>query len=830
MLSYSCCTLTLVTKVLLCLFIFVCIKIIRHEAEVIIRKIVEEVLTIVNKTRFQVAAHPIGLDSHIEHLRCLLNDEMNAVRIIGIYGSGGIGKSTIAKAAFNDMFRNFEGSSFLANVRELSRPPKGLALLQRKLLSDILKRKDKDIDIDNEDEGINIIEKRLCCKRVLIVLDDVADMEQFDKLFRGHDCFGPGSRIILTTRDEHLLNRPEVDEKYAVKTMNQDESLELFSFHAFRRNHPFEDFVNLSNDVIQYAGGLPLALVILGSHLYQRNQDEWESELKKISKIPNRQILEKLKISYEALDDINQTIFLDISCFFIGKDKNFVITILDACGLEGKAGIILLRERSLITIDEDNRLRMHDMIRDMGREIVREQFPRKPGGRSRLWDNDDAIDVLVNLTGTDAVEGLQLDLYRYNVEEFGLLTIEGFSKMPNLRLLKIDIPESSINIDEEHSLQEGASCFRNLVWISWERFPFKCIPKNFHLRKLAVLDMQLSNLTEVWKETKNLTKLKDLNLSSSHYLTCTPDFSGLPNLEKLILSGCKSLVEVHESIGHLKKLINLDLGHCNNLNDIPSGISKLTSLETLDISYCPKLRELPEGIGNLKRLTMLDVRETAIRELPSSFGLLKNLTVFSHALRYGIRNSAVLVSVSFDGFCSLKQLTLENCNLTDDDIPDDFWMLYSLESLNLSGNYFESLPFGIGQLSALQTLNVGFCKRLQSLPMLPSSLRSLDASFCVKLKSLPNLSNLKHLLMLDLSRCKKLTEIEGLEGLKSAANIKLHMGVNLKSFAKEKIFQGTSINNVCDIFLAGDEVPKWFDFQSESFPLYCQAVNLITMR
>ncbi|XP_042519999.1 disease resistance protein RUN1-like [Macadamia integrifolia] len=380
-----------------------------------------------------------------------------------IYGSGGIGKTTIAKAIYNHMFERFEGSSFLANVREFSSQHKGLALLQKQLLSDVLKK--IDIDIYNEDQGIIIIKERLCCKRVLVVLDDVENTELFCKLVGRHDWFGPGSRIILTTRDEHLLNRLDVDEKYKVKTMNRNESLQLFSCHAFRQEHPLQDYVQLSNDVIHYAGGLPLALVILGS-LYKRSPIEWESELKKLRKIPNERILEKLEISYNALDHFNRTIFLDISCFFIGEDKNFVSTILDTCGLGGEAGIKLLTKRSLVTIDEYSSLCMHDLIRDMGREIVCKQSPQTPGGRSRLWDDADAIDALINLSGTDVVEGLQLNWYGYpEVEQFGPLNIEGFSKMPNMRLLKVD-GCVKFKMDGADSLLEQFYCFRKLVWVS----------------------------------------------------------------------------------------------------------------------------------------------------------------------------------------------------------------------------------------------------------------------------------------------------------------------------------------------------------------------------
>ncbi|XP_043694313.1 disease resistance protein RUN1-like [Telopea speciosissima] len=521
-----------------------------HEAE-LIKEIGEEVLTIVKPKCLEVAEHPIGLESHIYRIVCLLNDGKSDVsRIIGIYGLGGIGKTTIAKAVFKIMLRNFEGSVFLANVREGSKQ-KGLAFLQEQLLFGVLKRKEERT-IYNEDEGINIIKGRLSCKRVLIVLDDVEETNQFYKLVGGHNCFGPGSRIILTTKNKHLLDSLDVNEKhqYRVETMNQNEFLPLFSLHAFRQNHPSEDYQQLSNEVIHYAGGLPLALVVLGSLLYNRNKVLWERELKNLRNIPNNKIFDILEIRYNALHEDDQTIFLDISCFFIGWNKNDVIKILDACDLGGEAGIELLTERSLVTIDEHNCLHMHDLIQEMGRQIVRKQSPKKPRGRSRLWNNDDAIDVLKYLNGIDAVEVLRLDLTQYNVKESGMLNTLGFSEMPNLRILDIhcfsgidrtvDGATFFIDTDLEHSFQEGNFCFGKLLWFKWIEFPFEFIPNHFHLGKLVILHMPQSNLKEVWKETKHLPKLKELDLSCSSYLTRTPNFAGLPNLEKLNLSSCES--------------------------------------------------------------------------------------------------------------------------------------------------------------------------------------------------------------------------------------------------------------------------------------------------
>jgi len=115
--------------------------------------------------------------------------------------------------------------------------------------------------------------------------------------------------------------------------------------------------------------------------------------------IPNDHVHKKLKISYDGLnDDTEKEIFLDIACFFIGMDRNDVIHILNDCNFFPEIGIHVLVERSLVTVDERNRLGMHDLLRDMGREIIREKSPKDPEERSRLWFNKDVLDVLSEQT------------------------------------------------------------------------------------------------------------------------------------------------------------------------------------------------------------------------------------------------------------------------------------------------------------------------------------------------------------------------------------------------------------------------------------------------
>lgn len=338
-----------------------------------------------------VAVHPVGIDSRVEDVISLLSIGSEDVRKIGIYGMGGIGKTTIAKAVYNSIFYLFEGSFFLENVREVSEQPNGLVHLQKQLFSEILNQ--KNYKIGNVHRGINLMREKLSSKRVLIVLDDLDQLDQLNFLAGEHHCFGSGSRIIITTRDVLLLK--QVDEIYKAKELDYDESLELFRWHAFGETIPSKDHEELSGKILAHAGGLPLALKVLGSYLSGRTIIEWKSALEKLQQIPNNEIEEILRISFDALgDDNTKSIFLDIACFFIGENKDDTISILNVCGFFSEIGIRVLTNRCLLTINEKNALRMHDLLRDMGRNIVREECPKEPGKRSRLWSCEEVCDVL----------------------------------------------------------------------------------------------------------------------------------------------------------------------------------------------------------------------------------------------------------------------------------------------------------------------------------------------------------------------------------------------------------------------------------------------------
>jgi len=362
-----------------------------------VKEIVSEVLERLDRTYMSITDFPVGLECRVEHCIGFLRKKTRGAYILGIWGMGGIGKTTIAKAIYNEIRYEFKYKSFLANIREVWQRDQGQIDLQERLLSDILKP--EKMKVYSIDWGKAMIRETLGRKRALVVLDDVNTFEQLNALCGNSNGVVQGSVIIITTRDVRLLNVLDADHVYQVEEMNKIESLELFSWHAFKEANPPEAFLQLSKQVVTYCGALPLALEVLGSYLYKRRNKEWQSVLSKLKEIPNDKIQEKLKISYDGLTDhMEKDIFLDICCFFIGKDRAYVTGILNGCGLHAEIGITVLIERSLIKVEKNNKLGIHDLLRDMGREIVRQSSPLEPQKRSRLWVHDEVLDILTENT------------------------------------------------------------------------------------------------------------------------------------------------------------------------------------------------------------------------------------------------------------------------------------------------------------------------------------------------------------------------------------------------------------------------------------------------
>ncbi|GMQ07461.1 hypothetical protein CsSME_00051638 [Camellia sinensis var. sinensis] len=215
-----------------------------------IQEVVQILFTKLNRTYSSVVKDLVGMDSRMQKVIELLGLGMGDARVVGIWGMGGIGKTTISRAVYDCICYQFQGCSFIENVREVSEKW-GLKTLQEQLISEILM--EKDLKVRSDGHAVHMIRNMVCRKKVLIVLDDVDGSIDLENLVGEHNCLNSGSRIIITTRNKHVLTRYGITHIYEVEELREDEAMELFKSKAFGKHQHMEGYQELVHRAVKYA-------------------------------------------------------------------------------------------------------------------------------------------------------------------------------------------------------------------------------------------------------------------------------------------------------------------------------------------------------------------------------------------------------------------------------------------------------------------------------------------------------------------------------------------------------------------------------------------------
>ncbi|XP_076930472.1 TMV resistance protein N-like [Bidens hawaiensis] len=736
-----------------------------HEAK-FIQKIVDQISLELRLINSSDDAKLVGMETRAKVIVSSLESGFDDVCMIGIKGMGGSGKTTLARAVYDKIAIWFEGTSFVENVREVSKESlSGLKKLQKQILTDVLN--DQSIGVTSVNSGKNILKKMLRSRKVLLVLDDVDRIDQLEALAGEPNWFKSGSKIIITTRDEQVLAAHRVNFIHEANLLSHEEAICLFNRYAFGGETPIRGYEELSGKVVHYAAGLPLTVKALGSFLCGKTEHEWVDALERLKKIPEKQTFEKLELSFVALENDHKEIFLNVACILKGEMKEEVIRILESCGFYAQIGLRVLEQKSLITISGNDRVSLHDHVEEMGKSIIRRLHPTKPHRHSRLWIEKELKDILVKDMGTQATRYIKLrhgDLHP-------TIIMKGLRNMNELRYLYVN--------NRSFYLRKGHNDFLNSSWkfdeiyqylpnslrfIHWYYYPFWSLPKTFEANNLVSLEMCFSNISELWEdgESKVLKNLRFLNLSSSKLRTLNLGLT--PNLESLDLGGCNEFVGFQLPV------------KCSNLRLLNATYSKL---KALDLGLTPHLERLHLGGCNDFEELYMPVECTSLKLLDLRWSKLSNLNLglTPHLERLDLRGCNEFVELQMDTLCQkLKSLDARWSKLSSLDLGltphlerldlggcNDFVELHlpvecpNLKILDLRWSKLSSLNLEL--IPHLEKLYVGGCNDFVELHMPREclKLRLLNLSYS-KLRSF-DIGLTPHLEILDLRGCNDFVEL-----------------------------------------------------------------------
>ncbi|CAN1333781.1 Disease resistance protein L6 [Linum perenne] len=679
----------------------------------------------------------VGIDDQVEQVEDMLDLGSEGVKVVGLHGMGGIGKTTLATAVYNEVSARFDRYSFVKNIRETQ----------------------KQHDVVDISEAKKIIQERVTQFKILVVLDDVDEKFKFEDVLGDPESFASGSRFIATSRDKKVMGSLSKGQSklYEVQGMDPIRSLQLFCKHAFKKDSPQSGFKDISEAIVFTTGGLPLTLKVIGSLLYREEEVVWNDKLEQLRKIPEDEVMKRLKISYEGLRYEAQQIFLDIACFYIGEYKEFPSYMWSDCKFHPVSNINILVQRSMLNIGDDSKFLMHDQLRDMGREIVRREDIERPWMRSRIWSYEEAHELLRNNKGTDKIKAIRIektDFSDVDLESTYFFDVDlestCFTNMSELRYFRGNVVKL---------IGDFTNLLPNLKWMQFgyhyeeDFFDRKA---TINVKSLNILDVEGSGYD--FTHMKEANKLKVLILSRRPYgrIRKLPEFPESESLEILKIRNFYNRKE-DLKIEKLRNLKVLRLEDCCTLGKIKGGTigTMMKGLRELHLSeiHCDyeAFRRTIADIDELSSLQILNVQSRHLVDVLEGIKLPKSLKKLNTS----------------SGFANVEDL-LELEELT-------IWFATQLvippaAGSSRGGDTSSTLIPWIHS-SKLKWMELYYMERITMVEskentMLPSSLTQL--TICgVDSEQIPNLKNLRNLTFLKIDQCPNIEEIQGMGGLKS---------------------------------------------------------------
>ncbi|XP_022734760.1 probable disease resistance protein At4g27220 [Durio zibethinus] len=693
----------------------------------------------------------------------LMGDE---VRMIGVCGMGGIGKTTIMKHVHN---RLVEETKFSKLIWVTVSQDFDIRRLQNNIASQL-----KDKLSDEEDtitRAAKLSEMLRKQGRYVLIMDDVWSSLSLENIGILEPTPDNGCKLVLTTRTEEVV-RSMGCKKVQVPCLSTDEAWRLFLSKVGRDMLPSPTLETIMKDIVGECGGLPLAIVTVAGCMRGISDPLlWENALNELRGciISIQGVKEKvfgcLKFSYDHLRQIDRDCFL--CCALYPEDyeikKEEIIEYWMEEGLIAEMGtrkamegcglsiLQKLAENCLLEwVWEGSHIKMHDVVRDMALDITKKGFLVKAGKQLEELPNEEE--------------------WTEDLEKVSLMYTCISSIPPNIQSPK----------------------FQKLTTLLLSANSLEEIPESFFAY---------------------IPNLKILDLSNNPLVNLPNSISNLENLNALMLHGCCSL-EVLPSLSKLLALKKLDLGG-TLIKEIPQGLEMLVNLRYLNLRHTKYLEEIPNGLlPKLCRLQYLAIYPAStpakeIRELNKLEvfeGQFSNLGDWDTYARQRKRLHKYYILVNY---CHLEAFEGWFSNLGD-------WNTYASERKKLHiyyslVNYCHFEASNYSKIVAFGGCDINSGERI----ILPYDIQRLEFWRCKGMRSLNDIFELKNATDLKQCRIRQCEELESIFSsgcqrqtlesldLSSLENLKVLVeGSSVGTFSSLKKIRLSSCGKIKNLFSA----------------------------
>ncbi|XP_060675399.1 disease resistance protein At4g27190 isoform X2 [Ziziphus jujuba] len=496
------------------------------------------------------------------------------VKMIGVYGMGGVGKTMLAKEVARkavDDDRLFK-KAVIVTVSQTPDPHK-----IQKEIADQLGLKFGDNENDKNVRAKRLRQQLGREEKMLHVIDDIWEKLE---LYEVGIAFGNDKndcKILLTSRSQDVVcNDMDANLNFVLDDLRFDEAKDLFDKIVGDQLIRNPEIQALAIEIVKECAGLPIALETVASALKKKDYPIWSNALRELRRSAptnikgmNKNVYSSIKLSYDFLESTEAKSLLLICSLFpedavIGTEVwlKYVMGLpelfqsiknLEEAREKVLALVDILKASSLLLNVGSNmdEIKMHDVVRDV-----------------------------VILIGS---------------EEYNMFCLRNVDELEDNKKLKVATAISLPNFEgDAHQLPKSLECpqlvFFHICNLSFQKNRNFQIPNHFF---------------EAMKE------LKVLDLTSVCLKPLPSSFEFLKNLHTLFLNNCE--IEDVALIGELRNLKILDLSY-SKIRNLPGQIGQLTRLQSLGLSYCSKLEVIEcNVISNLVHLEELYMFESFTR-------------------------------------------------------------------------------------------------------------------------------------------------------------------------------------------------------------------------